>query len=529
MSPDLITIKRALISLSDKTNIELIVNIVKKYNIEVLSTGGTAKLLREHNINVKDVSDYTNFPEMLDGRVKTLHPKIHGGLLGRYNQITHKNEMEQHNIKPINLVIVNLYPFSQSVENNLSFDECIENIDIGGPSMIRSSAKNHENVCVITSPNDYSELQKILNKNDGATELKDRKLYAAKAYAKTAYYDSLIAQWFNQQVNIKWPETLTIAGTLSSELRYGENPHQESAVYQNPNHKLNGIVKSNLLQGKPLSYNNLNDSDAAYELIKEFEGPTIAIIKHANPCGVATKKLILKAWEAALRTDPQSAFGGIVACNIEVNNELAARMNEIFLEVIIAPSFSTDALKIFSSKKNLRLLKINKINNQPLIDHKIMKDLSDGFLIQDRDLETLNIDNLKVVTTKKPNDEEIKDLIFAFKIAKHVKSNAIIYAKNNATVGIGAGQMSRIDSSQIAAIKSEKASRFAGLKNNMAKGSVLASDAFFPFADGLIAAAEAGVTSIIQPGGSIRDDEVIEAANKLGLSMVFTGIRHFRH
>ena len=529
MPSDLISIKRALISLSDKTNINLIVEIVKKYNIEVLSTGGTAKLLREHNINVKDVSDYTNFPEMLDGRVKTLHPKIHGGLLGRYNLITHKSEMKQHNIKPINLVIVNLYPFSEAVKKNLDFAECIENIDIGGPSMIRSSAKNHENVCVITNPKDYSELQQILDKNNGATELKDRKLYAAKAYAKTAYYDSLISQWFNEQVNIKWPETITIAGTLVNELRYGENPHQESAVYKSPNHNLNGVVKSQLLQGKPLSYNNLNDSDAAYELIKEFEEPTIAIIKHANPCGVSTKKLILKAWEAALRTDPQSAFGGIVVCNIEVTNKLATRMNKIFLEVIIAPSFSADALKTFSSKKNLRLLKINKINNQPLIGHKVMKNLSDGFLIQDRDLETLNIDNLKVVTTKKPNDEEIKDLIFAFKIAKHVKSNAIIYAKNNSTVGIGAGQMSRIDSSQIAAIKSEKASRFAGLKNNMAKGSVLASDAFFPFADGLITAAEAGITSIIQPGGSIRDDEVIETANKLGLSMVFTGIRHFRH
>ena len=529
MSPDLITIKRALISLSDKTNIKLIVDIVKKYNIEVLSTGGTAKLLREHGVTVTDVSDYTNFPEMLDGRVKTLHPKIHGGLLGRYNLTAHKNEMKQYDIEPINLVIVNLYPFSNAVKNNLNFDECIENIDIGGPSMIRSAAKNHENVCILTNPNDYEKFKQILDKNNGATNLKNRKLYAAIAFSKTAYYDSLISQWFNKEVGIKWPETITISGTLLNQLRYGENPHQESAVYQNPNHNLNGIVKSQLLQGKQLSYNNLNDSDAAYELIKEFEEPTIAIIKHANPCGIATNELIIEAWKSALRTDPQSAFGGIVVCNREVTKELAEIMSKIFLEVIIAPIFSKEALKVFSSKKNLRILKTNLIDNKAVIEHKIMKDLNDGFLIQDRDLETLNIDNLNIVTTKKPNEEEMKDLIFAFKVAKHVKSNAIIYAKNNATVGIGAGQMSRIDSSQIAAIKSQKASKLAGLANSMAEGSVLASDAFFPFADGLIAAAEAGVTSIIQPGGSIRDDEVIEAANKLGLSMVFTGIRHFRH
>ena len=529
MSPDFISIKRALISLSDKTNIEIIVTIIKKYNIEVLSTGGTAKLLREHDITVKDVSDYTDFPEMLDGRVKTLHPKIHGGLLGRYNLPTHKNEMKKYNIEPINLVIVNLYPFSDAVKNNLDFEECIENIDIGGPSMIRSAAKNHENVCIITNPNDYEGFQTILDNNNCSTSFKDRKLYAAKAFAKTAYYDSLISQWFSKEVNIKWPDTITIAGTLSNKLRYGENPHQESAVYKNPNHNLNGIVKSQLLQGKKLSYNNLNDADAAYELIKEFKEPTIAIIKHANPCGIASNEIIREAWKDALRTDPQSAFGGIVACNREITEELANEMNKIFLEVIIAPTFSIEAVKIFSSKKNLRLLKINLKDNNTVIDHKIMKDLYDGFLMQDRDSETLNIDDLNIVTIKKPNEREIKDLIFAFKVAKHVKSNAIIYAKNNATVGVGAGQMSRIDSSQIAAIKSQKASKLAGLAKSMAEGSVLASDAFFPFADGLIAAAEAGVTSIIQPGGSIRDDEVIEAANKLGLSMVFTGIRHFRH
>jgi len=528
MLKDLIKIKRALVSLSDKSNIEILLNIIKKYNIEVLSTGGTAKLLRENNIKVSDVSDYTDFPEMLDGRVKTLHPKIHGGLLGRVNINKHKEEMKKHGIEPINLVIVNLYPFSEAVKNDLNFDECIENIDIGGPSMIRSAAKNHENVCVITSPADYEGLNRVLEKNSGNTTLQDRKLYAAKAFSKTAFYDSLISEWFNKQLDITWPETITISGELDNQLRYGENPHQKSAVYKKPDYKLNGVVKSNLLQGKPLSYNNLNDADAAYELIKEFKEPTIAIIKHANPCGVSSKSLLHEAWTSALRTDPQSAFGGIVSSNREITKDIAEEMHKIFLEVIIAPSFSKDALNILSKKKNLRLLAFKGQKNLTNTNY-IIKDLSDGFLIQDRDNETMDENNLNIVTNKKPSAEETKDLIFAFKIAKHVKSNAIIYAKNNSTVGIGAGQMSRIDSSQIAAIKSKKASELAGLKTNMAQGSVLASDAFFPFADGLIAAAEAGVTSIIQPGGSIKDNEVIDAANKLGLSMIFSGIRHFRH
>ncbi len=528
MLKDLIKIKRALISLSDKSNIEILLNIIKKYNIEVLSTGGTAKLLRENNIKVSDVSDYTGFPEMLDGRVKTLHPKIHGGLLGRVNINKHKEEMKQHGIEPINLVIVNLYPFSEAVKNDLNFDECIENIDIGGPSMIRSAAKNHENVCVVTSPTDYEGLYRVLEKNSGNTTLQDRKLYAAKAFSKTAFYDSLISEWFNKQLDVTWPETITISGELDNQLRYGENPHQKSAVYKKPDYKLNGVVKSNLLQGKPLSYNNLNDADAAYELIKEFNEPTIAIIKHANPCGVSSKSLLHEAWTSALRTDPQSAFGGIVSSNREITKDIAEEMHKIFLEVIIAPSFSKEALNILSKKKNLRLLAFKDQNNLTNTNY-IIKDLSDGFLIQDRDSETMDENNLNIVTNKKPSAEETKDLIFAFKIAKHVKSNAIIYAKNNSTVGIGAGQMSRIDSTQIAAIKSKKASELAGLKTNMAQGSVLASDAFFPFADGLIAAAEAGVTSIIQPGGSIKDNEVIDAANKLGLSMIFSGIRHFRH
>ena len=335
MSHNLIKVKRAIISLSDKNNIETLINIIKKYNIEVLSTGGTAKVIREHNVEVTDISDYTNFPEMLDGRVKTLHPKVHGGLLGRSNISQHEKEMQKHDIEPINLLIVNLYPFSETVENGENFEECIENIDIGGPSMIRSAAKNHENVCVITNPEDYEDLNKILEKNSGSTSLIDRKLYASKAFSKTAFYDSMISQWLNKQLNVSWPDTVTISGKLLEKLRYGENPHQESAVYEKMDHKLNGVVKASLLQGKPLSYNNLNDSDAAYDLINEFKEPTIAIIKHANPCGVSSKKSICEAWESALRTDPQSAFGGIVASNKEVTEELAEKMDKIFLEVII--------------------------------------------------------------------------------------------------------------------------------------------------------------------------------------------------
>jgi len=526
MYSNLIKIKRALVSLSDKTNIDILVKIFQTYNIEIISTGGTAKLLRKYDLKVIEVSNYTDFPEILNGRVKTLHPKIHGGLLARHTNPSHKKEMRANNINPIQLVIVNLYPFSEAVRKNLNYQNCVENIDIGGPSMIRSAAKNHENVCVITNVEDYKSFKEILIMNKGSTNLKDRKLYAAKAFMKTAYYDSLISSWFNKSLNIKWPNTITIPAKLSKKLRYGENPHQDSAVYENTNFQLNGIVKAKQLQGKPLSYNNINDSDAAFELIKEFSEPSIAIIKHANPCGVSSGKKLTVVWKNALRTDPQSAFGGIVACNKEIKEDLAKEMKKIFLEVIIAPKFSKKAINIFSKKKNLRLLKIKKSYVQ---NNSVIKQISDGFLLQDNDNINLNIKNFNIVTKKQPSKKEIENLIFAFKVAKHVKSNAIIYAKNKSTVGIGAGQMSRIDSTKIAAIKSKNASKLANLKNNMTNGSVLASDAFFPFSDGLLAAAKAGITSVIQPGGSIKDKDIIKVANKLKLSMVFTGIRHFRH
>jgi len=526
MSPNLIKINRALISLSNKSNIDIIIKILKKYKIEILSTGGTAKLLRKKGLKVIEVSEYTNFPEILNGRVKTLHPKIHGGLLGRQKIKLHNKQMKKYNIKPIDLVIVNLYPFAEAINKNLNFEECIENIDIGGPSMIRSAAKNHENICVITNTEDYKEFETIINKNKGATNYNHRKIFAAKAFMKTAFYDSIISEWFNKNEKINWPETLSISAKLSKNLRYGENPHQNSAVYELTNKKIKGIIKSKQIQGKSLSYNNLNDADAALELVKEFKGPTIAIIKHANPCGVATNISLIKAWKNALQTDPQSAFGGIVACNKEINEKLALEMNKLFLEVIIAPKFSKKSLEIFSNKKNLRLLEI-KISSSK--NKKILKQLSDGFLLQDQDNINIKLKNLKIVTKKKPTQKEFKDLIFAFKVAKHVKSNAIIYAKNMTTVGIGAGQMSRIDSTKIATIKSINSSKIAKLKKPMTLNSVLASDAFFPFPDGLIAAAKAGIKAVIQPGGSIKDEEVIKAANKLNISMIFTSIRHFRH
>ena len=392
--------------------------------------------------------------------------------------------------------------------------------------MIRSAAKNHENVCVITNVEDYKNFEKIMDKNNGSISYENRRNYAAKAFMKTAYYDSLISQWFNKVEKIEWPQTISIPAKLLQKLRYGENPHQESAVYEVNDKKLIGVIKSKQIQGKSLSYNNLNDADAAFELIQEFNEPTIAIIKHANPCGVASNNVLIKAWKNALKTDPQSAFGGIVACNKEIGEKEALEMNKLFLEVIIAPKFSKKAINIFSTKKNLRLLQSKKPR---LKNRKIYKQLSDGFLLQDQDTINLKTKNLKIVTKKKPTKKELSDLIFAYKVAKHVKSNAIIYAKDLTTVGIGAGQMSRIDSTKIASIKSNNATKLAKLKSPMTLNSVLASDAFFPFPDGLIAAAKAGITAIIQPGGSIKDKEVIKAADKLNVSMIFTGIRHFRH
>lgn len=528
MNINLIRIKRALVSLSDKKDIKKLAVIFNQYNVEVLSTGGTAKTLRRYKVNVKEVSSYTNVPEILDGRLKTLHPKIHGALLGRKKLKKHQNTMKKYGIDPIDLIVVNLYPFLETIKNTKSYETCIENIDIGGPAMIRSAAKNHENVCVITDPKDYLELENTLKSLGGSTNLEFRKKFAAKAFGYTSYYDSIISQWFNKKLNVEWPEKISISGKLLYILRYGENPHQKSAVYQYPHVISNGIVSADKLQGKSLSYNNINDANAALELINDFLKPTIAIIKHANPCGVATGNKKIAIWKAALKTDPISAFGGIVAFNREIDKTLAEEINKLFLELIIAPKFSTEATKIFSSKKNLRLIQTKKINSYEN-NLKDLRYLNGGFLIQDKDNLELTKSNFKIVTKRKPSKKETNDLLFAFKVAKHVKSNAIIYAKNGSTVGIGAGQMSRIDSTRIAVMKAKEASNIAKLKLNMINGSVVASDAFFPFDDGLITAAEAGITSVIQPGGSIRDKEVIKTADRLGISMVFTGIRHFKH
>ena len=529
MTKKLIKIKRAIISLSNKENSKKLSDILLKYKIEVLSTGGTAKILTKHKLKTTEVSDYTNFPEIMEGRVKTLHPKIHGGILARDQIKKHKQTMNLHNIKKIDLVVVNLYPFQEiSVKNN-SFNECIENIDIGGPAMIRSAAKNNESVVVVTDPKDYTKLENILEKNNGSTTLDFRKQLAAKAFGYTAYYDSIIQQWFNSKLKIDWPEKFTISANLKSLLRYGENPHQKSALYSFPdNNNTNNIVNSKIIQGKPLSYNNFNDGNAAIDIVNDFNKPTLAIIKHSNPCGVSTGTNSIKIWKSALRTDPISAFGGVVAFNREIDDILAKEMNKLFLEVIICPKFTTKALKIFSTKKNLRLLEIGKLINKKN-NIKDIRQISHGLLLQDKNDITINKRNLKIVTKRKPTPKEKRDLLFAFKIAKHVKSNAIIYAKNQTTVGIGAGQMSRVDSTKIAANKAREASSLAKLSKNLTYGSVVASDAFFPFDDGLIAAAEAGVTAVIQPGGSVRDNEVIEAADKLSISMIFTGIRHFKH
>ena len=528
MRANLIKIKRALVSISNKDNIKLLAKIFNKYNVEVLSTGGSAKVLKRHQVNVTEVSSYTNFPEILDGRVKTLHPKIHGALLARSKLIKHKNTMKEYDIKPINLILVNLYPFLETVKKKKNFETCIENIDIGGPAMIRSAAKNHENVCVIIDPKDYLELENILKKYNGSTNLEFRKRFASKAFSYTAYYDSIISQWFNKELNIQLPEKISIAGKLSSILRYGENPHQKAAMYELSDVAENSIINAKKLQGKPLSYNNINDANAALELINDFPNPTVAIIKHANPCGVATGNKKIEIWKAALKTDPISAFGGIVVFNREIDKALAHEMNKLFLELVIAPKFSAEAIKIFSSKNNLRVIQQKGITLKAN-GSKEFKQLDGGFLMQDKDTKDLTKNNLNIVTKRKPSKRETNDLLFAFRIAKHVKSNAIIYAKNGSTVGIGAGQMSRIDSTKIAIIKAKEASNIAKLKVSMINGSVVASDAFFPFDDGLIAAAKAGITAVIQPGGSIRDKEVIKTADKLGISMIFTGIRHFKH
>ncbi len=523
-----VKIKRALISVSDKTNIEDFARKLQDYGVEILSTGGTAKALTEAGIKVTQVSDHTGSPEIMGGRVKTLHPKIHGGILARRDNSNHMAAMDENDIQPIDMVIINLYPFVETVHSGANFPECIENIDIGGPAMIRSAAKNHDFVTVITDPQDYDRVLEDMENNDGGVSKTTRQQLAFTAFSMTATYDSSIAGWFATQVEEETPRRISFSGTLKQKLRYGENPHQSAALYLVDDSLRPGAARATQVQGKELSYNNLNDTDAAFELVSEFDAPTVAIIKHANPCGVATNSDMLTAYEKALACDHTSAFGGIIALNRTLTADIAKAIIARFTEVIIAPDIEAAAIDILKTKKNIRVL---TTGGMPDISQKrtMVTRIAGGLLVQDTDSQLLDDNKLKVVTDREPTSKEMDDLLFAFRVSKHVKSNAIIYANDGATVGIGAGQMSRIDSSRIAAWKAEEAAKTAGLDAPLTRGSVVASDAFFPFADGLIAAADAGVTAIIQPGGSIRDQEVIDAANERGLAMVFTGMRHFRH
>ncbi len=523
-----IKIKRALISVSDKTGIEEFAKKLQAHGVEILSTGGTAKVLSAAGLDVTEVSDHTGFPEMMEGRVKTLHPKIHGGILAKRDDETHVKAMKDNDIVDIDMLVVNLYPFVETVKSGADFETCIENIDIGGPAMIRSAAKNHNFVAIITDPEDYNKVLEDMDSHDGGVTYSTRKQLAFTAYSLTATYDSNISGWFAEQTNEKTPRRISFSGTLKQKLRYGENPHQNAALYLVDDSSRPGAATASQLQGKELSYNNLNDTDAAFELVAEFEEPTVAIIKHANPCGVASDKNLFKAYNKALICDQTSAFGGIIALNRTLTAEIAAAIIERFVEVIITPSVDVEATEILKKKKNIRVL---TTGDMPDVTQKrsMVARIAGGLLVQDKDIELLDKANLKVVTDREPTKKEMEDLLFAFTVSKHVKSNAIIYAKDAATVGIGAGQMSRIDSSRIAAWKAEEAAKAAGWDEPLTRGSVVASDAFFPFADGLIAAAEAGVTAVIQPGGSIRDQEVIDAANERGLAMVFSGMRHFRH
>ncbi|MGB0681378.1 MAG: bifunctional phosphoribosylaminoimidazolecarboxamide formyltransferase/IMP cyclohydrolase [Magnetovibrionaceae bacterium] len=520
-------IKRALLSVSDKSGLIEFGQALEAAGVEILSTGGSAKALRDAGVAVTDVSDYTGFPEIMDGRVKTLQPKIHGGLLAIRGKADHEQAMSDHDIGPIDLLAVNLYPFEETVAKGADYDTAIENIDIGGPAMIRAAAKNHAFVTVIVDPDDYGTVVAEMGENAGATSLDFRKKLAAKAYARTGAYDAAISTWFAQHLGETFPDRIVMAGERVETLRYGENPHQEAAFYRNAEVRP-GISTAEQLQGKALSFNNLNDTDAAFELVSEFtDGPACAIIKHANPCGVAMGGTLDEAYLKALACDPVSAFGGILAFNREVDAATVEAIGKLFAEVIIAPSISEEAQALLAKKKNLRVLATGAMA-EAAAPGMTLRTLAGGYLFQSRDAQLTDGD-LKVVTKRAPTEAELADLRFAFTVCKHVKSNAIIYAKGGATVGMGAGQMSRVDSSRIAAWKAREAGEAAGLSESPAVGSVVASDAFFPFADGLLAAADAGATAVIQPGGSVRDEEVIQAADDAGLAMVFTGMRHFRH
>jgi len=522
---DMVPIARALLSVSDKTGLIPFAHALREHGVELLSTGGTFRALCEAGLAVTEVSAHTGFPEMMDGRVKTLHPRIHGGILARRD--SHAQALRDHDIPPIDLVVVNLYPFEATVAAGRPFEDCVENIDIGGPALIRSAAKNHDFVTVVVEPADYEAVMAELVLQSGGTTLATRRRLAAKAFARTASYDLAISAWFAAQQSDGLPARFGMSGVLQQPMRYGENPHQKAALYRDGNNRP-GVTLSRQLQGKELSYNNVADADAAFELVAEFDRPAVAIIKHANPCGVAEGETLGAAYLNALACDPVSAFGGIIAVNRELDAETAEEISRLFAEVIVAPSIAEAALAVLATKKNLRVLATGTLPD-PTEPGLVVKTVAGGFLLQSRDTGRVTRDSLKLVTRRAPTETEISDMLFAFRVAKHVKSNAIVYAKNSATVGIGAGQMSRIDSSRIAAWKAAEAAAAAKLPEPLTRGSVVASDAFFPFADGLIAAADAGVTAIIQPGGSVRDHDVIAAADERGLAMVFTGVRHFRH
>jgi phosphoribosylaminoimidazolecarboxamide formyltransferase/IMP cyclohydrolase len=523
-------VTRALLSVSDKSGLIEFARALAGHGIDLVSTGGTAKAIAAAGLKVTDVSELTGFPEMMDGRVKTLHPKVHGGLLAIRDNAEHARSMKEHGIAPIDLLVVNLYPFEATVENGAGFEDCIENIDIGGPAMIRAAAKNHDDVAVIVEPQDYQAVLDELAGNEGATTLTLRRRLAAKAYARTAAYDAAISNWFAVQLKTDAPDYRAIGGRLIQALRYGENPHQSAAFYRTPDRRP-GVATARQLQGKELSYNNINDTDAAYECIAEFDPARTAacvIVKHANPCGVAEGADLVSAYRKALACDSISASGGIVAVNRRLDAGAARAITEIFTEVIVAPDATDEAIAIIAAKKNLRLLLAGELPD-PRAAGLTYKSVAGGLLVQSRDNAVADDMTLKVVTKRSPTEAEIRDLRFAFRVAKHVKSNTIVYAKDLATVGIGAGQMSRVDSALIAARKARDAADLLKLAAPLTQGSVVASDAFFPFSDGLLATIEAGATAVIQPGGSIRDGEIIKAADDAGIAMVFTGVRHFRH
>jgi phosphoribosylaminoimidazolecarboxamide formyltransferase/IMP cyclohydrolase len=521
MPVDLRRVARALISVSDKTGLVEFARVLATHGVELVSTGGTRKALAEAGLPVRDVADLTQFPEMMDGRLKTLHPKVHGGLLAIRENPQHEAAMLAHDIQPIDLLVVNLYPFESTLAKGAPFEACVENIDIGGPAMIRAASKNHDDVAVVVDPDDYAALTE---------ELATRRRLAQKAFARTAAYDAAISNWLAQALGEASPPLRAFGGRLAEPMRYGENPHQSAGFYLT-GEKRPGVATARQLQGKQLSYNNVNDTDAAFECVAEFDPARTAaavIVKHANPCGVAEGATLAEAYAKALRCDPVSAFGGIVALNRRLDAEAAGEIVKIFTEVIIAPDADEEAIAIIGGKKNLRLLLTGGLPD-PCAAGLTYRSVSGGFLAQSRDNAVVDDMNLQVVTKRQPTPQELADLKFAFRVVKHVKSNAIVYAKDAATVGIGAGQMSRVDSSRIAAHKAQEAARAAGLTESLAKGAVVASDAFFPFADGLLAAADAGATAVIQPGGSINDKDVIAAADARGLAMMFTGVRHFRH